>query len=159
MARQNVYVYIEGERPRIDGWFDLDSAQRYYEETSWDGRVHTSLATGEDRTHEELWRTVSGRWVRHWWSDWSESQDRWEGIAEDEAREWLIRCEYDDAAIEEATGEAMPAEMGRPEIGPQIKVRLPQETIAAVDALAKSGGVSRSAWVRAAVEDALSRHQ
>lgn len=131
MARQNVYVYIEGERPRIDGWFDLDSAQRYYEETSWDGRVHTSLATGEDRTHEELWRTV----------------------------EWLIRCEYDDAAIEEATGEAMPAEMGRPEIGPQIKVRLPQETIAAVDALAKSGGVSRSAWVRAAVEDALSRHQ
>lgn len=41
--------------------------------------------------------------------------------------------------------------LGRPEIGPQIKVRLPEEVIARVDALATEAGVSRSEWVRQAV--------
>lgn len=44
---------------------------------------------------------------------------------------------------------------GRPEVGPQIKVRLPEEVIAAVDALAAAEGITRSAWIRACVSAAV----
>lgn len=43
------------------------------------------------------------------------------------------------------------SKMGRPEIGPQIKVRLSRALIERVDHLAGEEGVTRSAWIRQAV--------
>ena len=44
---------------------------------------------------------------------------------------------------------------GRPVIGPQIAVSMPPELLARVDAAARKAGISRSAWIRRAVEAAL----
>ena len=44
---------------------------------------------------------------------------------------------------------------GRPAIGPQINVAIPPELLARVDAAARKAGISRSAWIRRAVEAAL----
>ena len=44
---------------------------------------------------------------------------------------------------------------GRPVIGPQINVAIPPETVARVDTAARAAGISRSEWIRRAVEAAL----
>ena len=44
---------------------------------------------------------------------------------------------------------------GRPVIGPQINVAISPEMVARVDAAARKAGISRSAWIRRAVEAAL----
>lgn len=48
---------------------------------------------------------------------------------------------------------------GRPEIGRQVKVRLPESVIEAVDALAEADGVTRSAWIRECVTAAVQDHR
>ena len=45
--------------------------------------------------------------------------------------------------------------IGRPVIGPQLKVRLPEALIARIDAVAEVASLTRSAWIRQALEDAL----
>ena len=54
-----------------------------------------------------------------------------------------------------ATDSARPSRGGRPAIGPQINVAIPPETVARVDAAARKAGISRSEWIRRAVEAAL----
>jgi len=76
-------------------WFDLDKAERFEVATFWDGRNRISLATGSQWDHECLYRTVSGRWIKHWWSQWQGTVDRWEEISEAEAAAWLVRNEWD----------------------------------------------------------------
>ena len=76
-------------------WFDLDTAERFDEGTVWDGRNRISLATGTQWDHETLYRTKSGRWIKHWWSQWQGTVDRWEEIPEAEAAAWLVRNGYD----------------------------------------------------------------
>lgn len=44
---------------------------------------------------------------------------------------------------------------GRPEIGPVVKVRVPQAVVAEVDRHAEAAGVSRAAWIRDLVVDAV----
>jgi hypothetical protein len=72
-------------------WFSSDAATRYEEGRRWDGQNHISLATRSQWDHEALWRTKSGAWVLHWWSQWQGSQDTWEIIDADKAARWLIR--------------------------------------------------------------------
>jgi hypothetical protein len=76
-------------------WFDLDTAERFDEATIWDGRNRISLAMKSQWDHEELYRTASGRWVLHWWSQWQGTVDRWEEISEAEAAAWLIQNEWE----------------------------------------------------------------
>lgn len=76
-------------------WFDLDAATRYDEATIWDGRNRRSLATGSQWDHETLYRTESGRWIKHSWSQWQGTMDTWEEISEQEAVSWLLRNGYD----------------------------------------------------------------
>lgn len=159
MARQNVYTYPDAEdydaEVTLVGWFDVDKAERYAEGTRWDGQNSISLVAGGRGEHEALFRTAKGAWVLRHWSQWVGRGERWTFISDAAAREWLIQCEYDDAAIAAATGEDMPAEMGRPVIGPQIKVRLPEALVARIDAVAEVAALTRSAWIRQALEDAL----
>ena len=44
---------------------------------------------------------------------------------------------------------------GRPAIGPQINVAISPEVVARVDAAARAAGISRSEWIRRAIESAL----
>lgn len=81
MARQN----IDG-----GGWFNPNSAQKWEEDTRWDGNNHVSLATGTQWDHEWLYRTRSGAYVLHWWSQWQGSRERWERISDEQAHAWLI---------------------------------------------------------------------
>ena len=141
MARQNVYTYPDAEdyyaEVTLAGWFDVDKAESYPEGTRWDGQNTISLVAGGRWDHETLYRTSGGRWVLRHWSQWEGRGETWAFINDDAARNWLIRCEYDDSAIAAATGEDMPAEIGRPVIGPQLKVHLPEALIARIDAVAE----------------------
>lgn len=156
MARQNVYRYDDGER-EFDGWFDREAATAYGEGRRFDGANAISLATGSQWEHETLYRTARGAWALSSWSQWEGSTPRCQYVSEETAREWLLRNEYPAEQVAEATGQDVEEERspGRPEIGPQIKVRIPEDTLTQVDAAAAAAGVSRSAWIREAVEARL----
>jgi len=70
-------------------WFDAERAEVFEEATWWDGRNHRSCATGSQWEHEALYRTASGRWVLHHWSQYQGVPDRWEEIDAEEAARWL----------------------------------------------------------------------
>ena len=91
-------------------WFDVDSAEKFEEATFWDGRNRISRATGSQWDHETLYRTKSGHWVKHWWSQWQGSVDRWELLSDDEAARWLVRNGYD------------PSEHGLAELAEQLEL-------------------------------------
>lgn len=76
-------------------WFDLRTAERYEEATFWDGRNRRSCATGSQWEHEELFRTASGCWVLHRWSQWQGTTDSWDEITPPQAAKWLLQNGYD----------------------------------------------------------------
>lgn len=152
MARVNVYDRYDGT---LVGWFNDDAAETFGEYREWDGSNMISRATGSQWRHEELYRTAGGRWVLHRWSNVQGEREHYEFITEDEAREWLLAQGHDEAveryfgAIEEERGP------GRPEIGPRLQVRVPQEIIDGLDKLADIEGVPRADVVRRLLADAL----
>lgn len=150
-------INVTDDDGALVGWFDPDKATGYDERTRWDGNDSVSLTAGKQH-HHYLWRTATGRWVLHSWSQWVGARDAYKYLTDDQAREWLMRNEYDSAEIEQITGEEIPDEppvMGRPAIGPQIKIRLDPDVLARIDDLADAAGVTRSAWVRSALEAAV----
>lgn len=46
---------------------------------------------------------------------------------------------------------------GRPAIGPKIPINFPEDQLAQVDELARDAGITRAAWIRQAVADAINR--
>lgn len=165
MARQNVYHYAGPHDPDaetyVEGWFDIGApgAASYYEGTRRDGTNNRSLATGSQWDHEELWRTAGDRWVINWWSERQGHAERWYFIDNDQARDWLTRNEYSSERVDEILGEDLEDEsgprMGRPTIGPTIKVAVDPEALTRVDEAADRAGVSRAEWVRRAIDKAL----
>lgn len=75
-------------------WFDLEKAERFEEGTRWNGNNHISLATGSQWDHEVLYRTKSGRWILHRWSQWQGSGKSYREIGNDTAARWLVANEY-----------------------------------------------------------------
>lgn len=152
MHRVNVY---DRETQKLAGWFDADAAERFEEDAYFDGSNLVSKATGSQWAHEALYRTKGGRWILNCWSQWQGSRETYEFISDDEAREWLLAQCHDEAAeryfgpIEEERGP------GRPEIGPTIQVRLPENLLTQVDARADAEGVSRAEMVRMLLAKAL----
>lgn len=137
------------------GWFDRAKAEEFGEATRWDGSNHVSLATGSQWDHEILYRTAGGRWVLHRWSQWQGRPESYRFVSDAKAREWLLLNEQDEAAeryfgeIEEERGP------GRPEIGPAVMIRLPEEMIAQLDEMAQRVEVSRAEIVRRMLAEAL----
>jgi hypothetical protein len=70
-------------------FFFTSKAQKFEEDTRWDGNNHVSLATGSEFDHEALYRTKKGLWVLHSWSQWQGSSDSWEEIDDADAARWL----------------------------------------------------------------------
>ena len=116
-------------------WADLSKAEAYAGGTRWNG--------------ETLYRTAGGRWLLN-------RDDAYRYLTDDEARDWLIRTEEHEDAIERHFG--TPEEErgpGRPAIGAQVKIAIDPEMLAAVDVAAGSAGVTRSEWVRRAIAATL----
>lgn len=93
------------------GWFDLDRAERYEEDTYHDGHHSISRATGTQWEHETLHRTAGGQYVLRAWSQWQGSHDWWIRVSRQQAAEWLVRNRYetlpDDLAEVVAATEAV----------------------------------------------------
>lgn len=72
-------------------YFNTKLARKYEEDTWWNGNNHISRATSSQWDHEELFRTQSGLWVLHHWSQWQGSTPSWEQISDEEAARWLVQ--------------------------------------------------------------------
>jgi hypothetical protein len=161
MTRINVYEpgdAYTGEPATIAGWFDLESADSWDEGTRWDGSNHVSLATGGQWEHERLFRTAGGRWVLNHWSQWQGTRETYRFIDVDQARDWLIRSEYDSAVVEQITGGEIDVERGpgQPQIGEAVKATIATADLALIDAaIARGEYRSRSEAVRSLVAKAL----
>lgn len=151
MARVNIF----NEFRELVGWFDSKKAERFEEATEWDGSNHISIATGSQWDHEALYRTVGGRWVLHRWSQWQGRPETYRFLTDQEAQTWLLANDEDEAVerffgeIEEERGP------GRPEIGPEIGVRLPQAMLDRIDGLVERGVTTRAEVVRRLIGIAL----
>ena len=151
VIRENVF----DDEGNFIGWFDRAKAEKFEEATRWDGNNHISIATGSQWDHEALYRTAGGRWVLHFWSQWEGRPERYRFIDSDEAREWLLLNEEDEA-VERLFGEIEDeVGPGRPEIGPPILVHLPAEMTARLDGLAERDGVPRAEVIRRLLGEAL----
>lgn len=164
MARVNVYSYgnpddYDYEGPTLAGWFDPASADSYEEATHWDGHNNVSVNPVGRHGHQQLHRTKGGRWVLNTWSQWQGSEDRYEFIGDDQAREWLIRNEEDQAVarwFSPLAEESGPNLGGRPKVGDKVEVRLTPDLIAAIDERAATEGVgSRAEMLRRLIVSAL----
>lgn len=84
-------------RQKIDdgGWFNLDSAKVWKEDTHWNGNNHISNATGSQWDHEALYKTSKGKFVLNHWSQWQGSKEAWAIISPSEAAEWLVQNGYE----------------------------------------------------------------
>lgn len=155
MNRINVYRYDEFDGRTLEGWFNEDSATRYGEDTDWNGNNHISVNTGSQWHHEELYRTTKGRWVLGKYSNYQGTLPSYEFVSDERAREWLIHNHH-DSAVKEHFGEVEEERgPGRPEIGPAVNMRFPQELLDRIDAAAKTDGVSRAEKIRRLVAAGL----
>lgn len=154
MSRINVYTeytHDDGDaHTHLEGWFNPDTAERFAEGKNFDGSNMVSIITGSQWGHEALYRTSGGRWVRHHWSQWEGSPETHVFVTDDEAKDWLIRSEVNDDALEKHFGD-IPEEsapIGRPREGTLVGVRVPDEILAGLDAQAQQAGVSRAHLIR-----------
>lgn len=151
MARINVI----DEGGAFQGWFDRSAAERFDQATYFDGSNHISRATGSQWLDEILYRTAGGRWVLERRSRWGKARDWRCFLSADEAREWLLLCEHDEA-VERLFGPVEPERgPGRPEVGPAVHLRLPEELLARVRALAAERGASQAETLRELVARGL----
>ena len=78
-------------------WFDTKKAEQFGEDKRWNGNNHISVATGSQWDHEELYRTESGTWILHSWSQWQGSTATYEIVDAATAQQWLIDNDHGDA--------------------------------------------------------------
>jgi|GEM_PF-1414248 len=162
MQRVNVFKYadpdVDGSETHLNGWFDLDKAVEIAELTRWDGDNRVSVHVPKFH-HNALYRTAGGRWVLQSWSQWQGTMERYEYIDDERAREWLTVNESDDI-VEQYFGEVEEeAQIGRPRVGTLVGVRVPDDVLADVDAIAERRYASRSQMVREAITDFIERER
>ncbi len=70
--------------------FDQDRSQQWPEDTVFDGNSHVSCATGSQWTHEGLYLTAGGRWIKESWGSSGEGSSFNEITAKD-AVIWFVK--------------------------------------------------------------------
>ncbi|MDY0104624.1 MAG: hypothetical protein RBS07_16950 [Lentimicrobium sp.] len=80
-------------------WFDVSKAEKFSEETYWDGSNHISKVTGSQWEHEALYLTNGGVFILNHWSQYQGTTESFEIISKDEAAEWFVINEYSDNMI------------------------------------------------------------
>jgi AICAR transformylase/IMP cyclohydrolase PurH len=83
-------------------WFDMDSAEKFSENTQYNGSNKISMVTHSQWDHEDLYRTASGTWVLNRWSQMQGKLESYEHISDAEAAAWLMVNEYDNSEIPES---------------------------------------------------------
>ena len=149
MSRMNVYAEpgeYDFTQSELAGWFDPSKADH------WDDSDYNGNGSGGTGRGTGLWRTAQGRWVSETWSRWQdEPSHACTFTTPEQAREWLLRNDEDEAAakyfgeVEEERGP------GRPSIGEQVCFTIPADDLAEIDAIAGRDGLARSAALRNAV--------
>lgn len=145
--------YGETDTPRE--YFDLAKTERWSGATRWDGSNNADINVGANR-RQDLLRTAGGRWVIETRSSWVGEGDRYSWATDEQAHEWLMFNEEEAAAIQLFGPAADERGPGRPAVGPVVKARFDEQTIARIDAFATDHGVSRADAIRQLVEQALS---
>ena len=75
---------------------DTDRAAQSWDESSfWDGRNHISKATGDQFTHETLYKSAEGRYYIVHSSQWQGSRDHAEEIPPRDAAAWLLQNDHE----------------------------------------------------------------
>ena len=70
---------------------DTDKSQKSWDEaTYWDGRNHISKATGDQWTHQTLYKSRKGRYYVVHSSQWQGSRSHVEWVSPEEASRWLL---------------------------------------------------------------------
>ena len=84
-------------------WFDAEKAEKFVEETEWNGSNHISKATGSQWEHETLYKTVSGQFVLNHWSNRQGTLETYELLSSADAAKWLAinKYEADELCAEE----------------------------------------------------------
>ncbi len=159
MARVNVFSYDEFDGKILAGWFDPDKAEVAKEGSRWNGNNHVGVLSGIETSvgGEYLYRTAGGRWIRYVNArDYFNGPETYEFLTEDEARTWLIRSEDNDDVLQAHFGELEDERgPGRPEVGKPINVRLGDDLLTRVDAVAEKRGKSRADTIRDLIAQAL----
>lgn len=132
------YEMLTGAPNRVVGQFDTDD-------------VVDDWGTGPDsESLARLWLTHTGHWA---WTHPGQDYDyACHYVTPAEARTFLVRAGQRDAVAQHLDH----AERGRPEVGPEVKVRLPKGVVAAAETLAADNGWSRSETLRVLIVDGLS---
>jgi hypothetical protein len=155
MTRINVYTNDEYEGKIMVGWFNPDKAVESVEEnTERDGNNMVSVVTSR-YDHEHLYRTTGGRWVLNHWSQWVGVEETYTFIADDQAKDWLLRNHSDDVAarwFKEIPEEFGP---GRPEVGGAVHVRLGEDLLARVNVWGACHGITRAEAIRHLLDAAM----
>jgi len=161
MSRINIYKsYTDYEyegtgEPVLLGWFDPAKAEVFEQDKRWDGNNMVGVITGSEWIDEYLYRTKGGRWVRnHDAHRYCNGPDTYEFLTDEQAKDWLLRSECNDDAVERFFGvieeERGP---GRPKVGEQVCFTVPAEDLTAIDEIAAYITSSRSAVLRDAVAE------
>ena len=86
-------------------WFDVEKADEFGEDSTWDGSNHISMATRSQTEHEKLYRTASGKWVLHSWSQWQGTIATYEVVSDKYAAKWLVTNGHDSEIVAEEIAE------------------------------------------------------
>ena len=67
-----------------------NATECWEEDTRWDGHNHVSLATGEQFSHQTLFRSRKGRFYVEHTSQWQDSTPHAEWVSNEEAARWIL---------------------------------------------------------------------
>ena len=74
---------------------DLTDAEKWNEDTWWDGSNNVSLATGSQWRHETLYRTQKGNWIVWHTSNFQGEASGYRQLTPGEAAHWLVTNRHD----------------------------------------------------------------
>lgn len=160
MTRINVYDYPAADDylsdgPTFAGWFDVSKAER------WDDADYNGNGNGGTGRGQAVIRTSQGRWVLQHWTRWQGESGRHEYITDEQARDWLLR-NNEDEAVAKYFGQIAEEEdrrPGRPAIGGAVHVRLGDDLLAMVEDYASRRSIGQAEAIRRLVTDAVTRER
>jgi len=86
-------------------WFDMDKAAKFEENSYHDGSNYISKATGSQWDHQNIFLTTGGTFILNSWSNYQGKPETYEIISNEEAAEWFVKNEFQDAEIPEVLKE------------------------------------------------------
>ena len=150
MDRTNIFASHADHA--ITGWFDHDAVRARWTDLDADGNGSRGTGRGTG-----IVLTAGGKWVSSHLTIWAGEEATFAYTTPEQAREWLIANNEDDA-VAWHFGELAAEEdrrPGRPEIGGRYTMTYGDDLLAGVDAYADEHGITRAEAVRRLVLSGL----